>query len=268
MAVHVDPTAVVDPHAVLDDGVEIGPYCVIGAGAFIGSGTKLLNHVTVMGNTRIGHNNIFYPNAVIGGDPQDLSYRGEPTWTVIGDRNVFREGCTVHRATTKELGITRVGSDNYFMSGVHIAHDCHVGNRVIIANQTQISGHAHVMDHAIISGMVGIHQWVTVGRFAFIGAMSRVRTDCVPFMFHEGLPVEVLKVNLVGLRRNGFDRDEIRGLCDAHRVLFRRGLAYDQARLEIQRTIPPSRGLDELLGFIENTRSGLKGRGREGRKAA
>ncbi|MBY0585807.1 acyl-ACP--UDP-N-acetylglucosamine O-acyltransferase [bacterium] len=268
MAVHVDPTAVVDPHAVLDDNVHIGPYCVIGPEAFIGSGTKFHNHVTVMGHTRIGHDNVFYPNAVIGSEPQDLTYRGEPTWTVIGDRNTFREGCTVHRATTKEHGITHVGSDNYFMSGVHIAHDCQIGNKIIIANMTQISGHAHVMDHAVISGMVGIHQWVTIGRFAFIGAMARIRTDCVPFMFHEGFPAEVMKVNIVGLRRNGFSRDEIRGLCEAHRILFRRGMVYELAKEEIQRTLSPSRGLVELVSFMENTRLGLKGRGREGRKAA
>jgi UDP-N-acetylglucosamine acyltransferase len=268
MPLHVDPTAVVDPHAVLDDDVHIGPYCVVGPDAFIGSGTRLLNHVTIMGHTRIGHDNVFYPQSVIGGEPQDLSYRSEPTWTVIGDRNTFREGCTVHRATTKELGITRIGSDNFFMTGVHIAHDCHVGNKVIIANMTQISGHAHINDHVVISGMVGIHQWVTIGRFAFVGAMSRIRTDCVPFMFHEGYPSEVMKVNIVGLRRNGFGREEILTLCEAHRILFRRGLVYDLAIKEIERSLSPCRGLSELISFMENTRSGLKGRGREGRKAA
>jgi len=268
MAVHVDPTAVVDPKAVLDDGVSIGPYCVVGPGAFIATGTRLLNHVTIMGNVRIGCDNTFFPNCVIGGDPQDLSYRDEPTWVVIGDRNTFREGCTVHRATVKELGITRIGSGNFLMSMVHIAHDCHVGNRVIIANGTQISGHSHIQDCVVLSGMVGVHQWATIGRFAFVGAMSRVRTDVAPFMFYEGFPAEPRKVNLVGLRRNGFERQDILGLCEAHRILFRRGLAYEQAKLEIQATVPPSKLTSELLEFMEHTRTGAKGRGREGRRAA
>jgi UDP-N-acetylglucosamine acyltransferase len=266
--VYVDSTAIVDPQAVLDDNVTIGPYCVVGEGAFIGSGTKLLNHVTIMGQTRIGHDNVIYPNCVIGGEPQDLGYRGEPTWVVIGDRNTFREGCTVHRATTKEMGITRVGSNNYFMAGVHIAHDCQIANRVIIANLAQLSGHTHVQDGAVISGMVGVHQWVTIGRYAFIGALSRIRVDVAPFLFYEGYPAEARKVNLVGLRRNGFKREDILGLCEAHRILFRRGLAFDKAREEIRTSVLSSEPLEELLTFMESTRGGPKGRGREGRKAA
>lgn len=266
--VHVDSTAVVDPKAVLDHDVSIGPYCVVGPDAFIGSGTKLLNHVTVMGNVRIGHDNVFYPQCVIGGEPQDLGYRGESTWVVIGDRNTFREGCTVHRATTKEFGVTRIGNDNFLMAMAHVAHDCRIDNRVIVANMTQISGHCHIQDSVVLSGMIGLHQWVTVGRFAFIGAMSRVRTDIAPFMLYEGLPCEAKKVNLVGLRRNGIDRKEIMALCEAQRILFRHGLAFEQAKREVLAAYPTSPCIAELIGFMDNSRGGLKGRGREGRKAA
>lgn len=265
---HIDSTAVVDPEAVIDENVSIGPYCVIGPGAFIGSGTKLLNHVTVMGNVRIGHDNVFYPHSVIGGEPQDIGYRGQPTWVVIGDRNTFRESTTVHRATVKEFGVTRIGSDNFFMSGTHIAHDCRLGNRIIVANGTQISGHVHVEDHVVLSGMVGVHQWVSIGRFAFVGAMARIRTDIAPFMFYEGLPAIAKKVNLVGLRRNGFERQEILALCEAHRALFCRGLAYEQAKREILAKVPVPNAVQELIDFMDRTRIGLKGRSREGRKAA
>lgn len=268
MAIHVDPTAVVDPNAVLDDEVTIGPYCVIGPGAFIGSGTRLLNHVTVMGNVRIGHNNVFYPNCVIGAEPQDLGYRGEPTWVVIGDRNTFREACTVHRATTKDLGVTRIGCDNFFMSMVHIAHDCLVGSKIIIANMTQLSGHAQVEDFAVLSGMVGVHHFATIGRYSFVGGMSAIRTDVAPFMLYEGWPAEPTKVNIIGLRRNGFSREDINSLTECHRIIWRRGLGYDQARNEIESTVAPSAAVQELLAFIDRQRSGKKGRAREGRRAA
>ena len=268
MAVHVDPTAIVDPGAVLDDDVAVGPFCVVGAGAFLGRGTRLISHVSVQGNVRMGRDNVVHPNCVIGADPQDLGYRGEPTWVVIGDGNTFREGVTIHRATTKEHGVTRVGSNNYFMAMVHIAHDVHVGSHVIVANMTQLSGHVHVEDYAVLSGMVGVHHFATIGRFAFVSGTTPVRTDVPPYMLAEGWPAEIRKVNVVGMRRHGFTPEEIRSVSEAHRILYRRQLAYDQARDAIEREVPPTAPVKELLAFLDRQRSGAKGRAREGRRAA
>lgn len=268
MAIHVDSTAIVDPEAVLDDDVTIGPYCVVGAGAFLGQGTRLLSHVTFMGNVRVGKGNVFYPHCVIGGEPQDLGYRGEPTWVVIGDNNTFREAMTVHRATTKELGITRIGSNNYFMAMVHIAHDVMIGSNVAIANMTQLSGHVHVEDYAVLSGMVGIHHFATIGRYAFVSGTTPVRTDIPPYMLAEGWPAEIRKVNIVGMRRHGFTREEIHSVSEAHRLLYRRKLAYDQARQHIEAEVPITAPVRELLDFLDRQRSSPKGRAREGRRAA
>lgn len=268
MAVHVDSTAIVDPHAVLEDEVSIGPYCVVSGGAFLGEGTRLISHVSILGNVRMGRGNVVYPNCVIGAEPQDLGYRGEPTWVVIGDNNTFREAVTVHRATVKEFGVTRVESNNYFMAMVHIAHDVKVGSHVIIANMTQLSGHVHVEDHAVLSGMVGVHHFATIGRYAFVSGTTPVRTDIPPYMLAEGWPAEIRKVNIVGMRRNGFTREDIQSVSEAHRLLYRRQLAYEQARSQIEAEVPMTAPVRELLAFLDRQRSGAKGRGREGRKAA
>src|SRR5215471_16410678 len=182
MTIHVEQSAAVSPLAELDDEVQVGPFCVVGPKVRIGRGTHLINNVTIMGRVTIGQHNRVFAGAVIGGDPQDISYRGSDTEVVIGDDNVIREGVTINRATEKEDGVTTLGSNSFIMAGCHIAHDCRVGSRVIMANATLLGGHVHVDDDATISGGVAVHHFSTLGSFSFTGGLSRVLQDVPPFM--------------------------------------------------------------------------------------
>lgn len=268
MAVDVHPTAIVDPDAVLDDHVSIGPYCVISGGSFIGSGTRLHNHVTLMGNVRIGHDNVIYPHTVIGAEPQDLSYRGSPTWVVIGDRNLIREGVTIHRATEKEHGITRLGSDNFIMAACHLAHDVIVGSHVSMANGTMLSGHVHVHDYATLSGMIGVHHYCTIGSYSFVGGLSRITTDVPPYMLVEGNPSAVRCVNLVGLKRRRLSPLDIQSLVEAHRLLYRVKMGAAQAREILEGNDHLTEPVLQLFAFLERQHKGRNGRGRESLRAA
>jgi UDP-N-acetylglucosamine acyltransferase len=268
MAVSIHPSAIVDPAAALDDGVVIGPGCVVGPGAFLGEGTRLINHVTIMGNVRMGRNNVVYPNCVIGSDPQDHGYRGEETWVVIGDDNIFREAVTIHRATTKENGITRIGDHNMLMGGVHVAHDVIIGSQVNIANNTAIGGHVHIHDYAALSALIGVHQFTTIGSYSFIGGLARIVMDVPPFMLIEGNPMEIRCVNVIGLKRRGFSQIEIQSLAEAHRLLYRMKIgsfkALDSLRSEGRITEP----VQKLFDFLDKQHSGRHGRGRERKRAA
>ena len=209
MSTLVADTAVIDPQAELADSVEVGPFCVIGPQVTIEAGTRLENHVTMIGHVRIGRYNHIHPSAVIGGEPQDLSYRGSDTRVVIGDHNVIREGVTINRATEKEDGVTSIGSHYYLMACCHVAHDCRLGDHVIIANGTLLGGHVHVHDHASLSGAVGVHHFTTIGSYSFVGGLSRVLHDVPPFMLVEGSPARPRCINVVALRRNGFPSDVV-----------------------------------------------------------
>ncbi|NBW87965.1 MAG: acyl-ACP--UDP-N-acetylglucosamine O-acyltransferase, partial [Planctomycetia bacterium] len=184
----VHSSAVVDAGARLAADVVVGPHCVVSAGAVIGRGTVLANHVTVMGSVHIGERNRIFPNCVIGGDPQDVSYRGSDTRVEIGDDNVIREGVTINRASEKEEGVTAVGSRNFLMACCHVAHDCRIGDNVIIANGTLLGGHVRVHSRASLSGVVAVHHWATIGGWSFVAGLSRVLHDVPPFMLCEGSP--------------------------------------------------------------------------------
>jgi UDP-N-acetylglucosamine acyltransferase len=264
----VHPTAIVHPDAILADGVEIGPYCVVEAGVALGPGTKLLSHVAIRGWVRVGAANLFHSHCVIGGEPQDLGYDGAETWVTIGDRNTFREGCTVHRATTKADGVTAIGSDNYLMAYAHVGHDCRLGNHLIIANNVMLGGHAVVGDYVGISGGVGVHQFVTIGNHAFIGGLTKLTTDAPPFMLVEGHPSEIRCVNLVGLKRRGYSTLTLQALSTAHRLLYRTHVPAAEARAELQRDGRWTPEVAELVAFVERTHAGRRGRGQEGRRAA
>jgi UDP-N-acetylglucosamine acyltransferase len=259
---------VIDPRAEIDQDVEIGPFCVVGPHVRIGSGCRLENNVTLMGHVTLGKNNHFYPGVVIGGEPQDLSYRGTPTRVVIGDGNTFRECVTVNRATEKEEGVTTVGSHNYLMACTHIAHDCRIGSHVIIANGTLLGGHVHVQDHASLSGGVAVHHYTTIGSYSFVSGLSRVLHDVPPFMLVEGHPTRPRCINVVALKRHNFPPDAIRSLAEAHRLLYRARVGLDHAR-EILRSnghLLPQ--VNELLSFVQVQQEGQHGRGREYRRAA
>lgn len=268
MATIVAEHAAVDPHAVLEEDVEIGPFCVVGPHVRLGRGTRLLNHVTLTGRVTMGEHNVLHPGVVIGGEPQDLSYRGSPTQVVIGNHNVFREGVTVNRATEKEEGVTRVGNHNFFMACSHIAHDCQVGDHVVMANGVLLGGHVRVQHHVTIAGASAVHHFATIGAYVFITGMSRVIHDVPPFMLLDGQPARPRCVNVVALKRNDFSADDIRALAEAHRLLYRAKVGLDHAREILRsngRLVPV---VNYLLASLQEQAEGRHGRGRDRRKAA
>lgn len=268
MPTHIDPSAVVDLRAELADEVVVGPFCVIGPKVQIGRATRLLNNVTIMGRVTVGEENRIFPGAVLGGDPQDISYRGADTQLVVGDRNVIREGVTINRGTEKEEGWTTLGNDGYIMADCHIAHDCRVGSRVIMANATLLGGHVHVHDDASISGGVAIHHFATIGSFSFTGGLSRVLHDVPPYMLCDGNPSRPRCVNLVALKRNNFSTEMIEALGEAHRLLFRAKVSLDHARELLRSANMLIPAVNHLLAFMQEQHEGRNGRGRERRRAA
>lgn len=268
MTPQIHTTAAVDPRARIHENVEIGPYCVVGPNVEIGAGTKLLNQVTLLGRVKIGRDNRIYPNAVIGGEPQDISYRGSDTEVLMGDGNIIREGVTINRGSEKEDGVTSLGSGCFIMAGCHIAHDCKVGDRVIMANATLLGGHVHVHDDATLSGGVAIHHFSTIGSFSFTGGLSRVLQDVPPYMLSEGNPSKPRCINLVALKRNSFSPETIRALSEAHRLLYRTRVGHENARelLRAGGMLVPA--VVHLLNFLQGQHEGRNGRGRDRRKAA
>lgn len=220
MSVRVHPTAVVHESIELGDDVEIGPGCVIGPSVKIGDGTRLITHVFIESHTELGRNNTVFPFAVLGGTPQDLSYKGEPTKLIIGDNNVIREHATLHRGTVRGRSVTRIGNDCLIMGNCHVAHDCIVGNNVIMAQTATIGGHVTVGDFAFLGGLSGVHQHGRVGRHAFVGASALMTTDLIPFGSAIGNHAHLGGLNVVGLKRRGFTRDQIHDLRAAYRLLF------------------------------------------------
>ncbi|PPE68920.1 acyl-ACP--UDP-N-acetylglucosamine O-acyltransferase [Caldimonas thermodepolymerans] len=257
----VHPTAIVDPKAELGENVVIGPYAVIGPNVRIGEGTSVGAHCTIEGPTTIGRDNRIYQFASLGSDPQDMKYRGEPTELRIGDRNTIREFCTFSRGTVQDTGVTVIGDDNWIMAYVHIAHDCVVGNRTILANNATLAGHVHVGDWVVIGGLTGIHQFVKIGAHAMAGFGSHVSQDIPPFMTAAGNPLAVHGLNVEGLRRRGFSRERIALLKQMHRLLYRQGLTLEQAKQQIA-ALPADdeqmrADIETMLGFLAQSTRGI-----------
>jgi UDP-N-acetylglucosamine acyltransferase len=268
MATRIAAPVAIDPQAEIDDDVQIGPFCVIGPRVRIGSGTCLENSVTLMGDVTIGCRNHIFPGVVIGGDPQDITYRGSQTKVLIGDDNIIRECVTINRASEKEDGVTRVGSANFLMACSHVAHDCQLGDHIIIANGSLLGGHVHIHDHASLSGAVAVHHFATIGGYSFVAGVSAVRHDVPPYMLVEGYPARPRCINAVGLKRNNFPPHVIQALAEAHRLLYRARVGLDNA-WEILRSngqLVPQ--VNHLLSFVQGQHEGMHGRGRERRRAA
>jgi len=268
MATNISKLASVDPRAEIGDDVTIGPFCVVGPRAKLGEGTTLENNVTLMGTVIIGCHNHIYPNVVIGGEPQDISYRGTDTKVVLGDYNLVREGVTINRASEKEDGITRVGSHNFLMANCHIAHDCKLGDHIIMANGSLLGGHIHVHDHASLSGGVAVHHYASIGSYSFISGLARVLHDVPPFMLVEGSPARPRCINIVALKRNDFPREAIDGLQEAHRLIYRAKVGLDHAREILRGNEQLVPQVNHLLSFIQCQQEGRHGRSREVRRAA
>jgi UDP-N-acetylglucosamine acyltransferase len=268
MTVRIAENASIDSSADIDDDVEIGPFTVIGPNVRILSGTRILNSVTIMGHVTIGRDNIIYPNVVIGGEPQDISYAGSDTQVIIGDGNTIREGVTINRGSEKEDGITRIGDKNFLMACCHVAHDCKLGDHIIIANGTLLGGHVHVDDFASLSGAVAVHHFTTIGSYSFIGGLSRVLHDVPPFMLCEGAPARPRCINIVALKRHEFTTHVIDCLAEAHRLIYRAKVGVDPAREILRGNGQLVPQVNQLLAFVEGQQVGRHGRSRESRRAA
>jgi UDP-N-acetylglucosamine acyltransferase len=257
----IHPTALVATGAELDDGVTIGPYAVIGERVRIGAGTTVGAHTVIEGPTTIGRDNRIFSHAALGGAPQDMKYRGEPTALQIGDRNTIREFCTFNRGTVQDVGTTRVGDDNWIMAYVHLAHDVQVGNRTVLANNATLAGHVEIGDWVIVGGLTGVHQYCKIGAHAMTGFQSHVSQDVPPFMMATGHPLSIAGFNVEGLRRRGFSRERIALVKQMHRMLYRDGLTLEQARASIAALAGTVDGGDAdvqmLLDFIAASKRGI-----------
>jgi len=254
----IHPAAIISPQARIGQNVRVGPFCVIGDDVELGDGCILHSHVVIDGITRIGRDNEFFPFAAIGGKTQDLKYVGEPTALEIGDRNVFRENTTVHRGT-HEAEPTRIGSDNLFLAGSHVAHDCQLGNHIILSNVATLGGHVTVEDHAIISGLAAVHQFTRIGRHSMIGGCARVPYDVPPYMIVEGHPAATRGLNIVGLQRRGFGEKDIRALKTAYKKLFlNKEINWLTAISSLKADRPASNPhVAHLLAFVESSHRGV-----------
>ena len=252
----VHPSAIIDPTAQLGDGVEIGPWAFVGPQCTVGDGTRIAARATLERNVRLGQRVTIGVGAVLGGDPQDLKFRGEETWVEVGDDTTVREYATINRGTAHSV-TTSVGRHCFLMSYVHLAHDCHLGDHIIISNGTQLAGHVTVEDRAIISGLCAVHQFARIGRHSFIGGCSRVSQDVPPFVRAVGNPIKLFGLNSVGLQRSGFDEPVVRELKKAYRLCFRSDLNLSQGieRARAELDIIPD--VQHFLNFIEASQRGV-----------
>ena len=251
MSIH--PTAVIGKNVKLAEGVRVGPYCVVDGEVTIGAGTELVSHVAIGGDTAIGKNCRIFPFASLGHAPQDLKYKGEKSKLVIGDNNIIREQVTMNPGTEGGGMITSVGNNCLFMVGAHVAHDCRIGNHVILVNNATLGGHVEIGDHAIIGGLSAVHQFVRIGAHAMIGGMSGVEHDVIPYGSVMGERASLAGLNLVGLKRRGFDRDTIHALRNAYKMLFEdeEGTLAERAE-RIRKEFANVEAIAEILSFMND----------------
>lgn len=246
----ISPLAYIHPEAKIGDNVEIGPFCYIDRGVEIGDNNVLMNSVTMLYGSRIGSGNIFFPGAVIGAIPQDLKFRGEDTIAVVGNNNKIRENVTINRGTAAK-GQTTVGNGNLLMEGCHIAHDCIVGNDIIIGNTSKLAGEVIIDDHAILSACVLVHQFCRIGSYTMVGGGTRSSQNIVPYSICAREPASYCGLNIVGLRRRGFEREVINTIHEAYRIIFQGGLTLADAVQTIQKELPQTPEIQYILEFIE-----------------
>jgi UDP-N-acetylglucosamine acyltransferase len=253
----IHATAMVHPNARLEPDVEVGAYAIIGDGVRIGRGTRVGDHARIEGPATLGEENRIHPFAVLGAAPQDLKYKGERSELVIGARNVFREFVTVHRGTAEGGGRTVIGSDSFLMHYSHVAHDCVIGNHVIMANGSTLAGHIEIQDHAIIGGLVAIHQFVRIGAYAMVGGMTGIARDIPPYTLASGARARLYGLNIVGLRRHGFAPASIQALKKAYRILFGSRTNLQKAVEQVRQEVPACAEVENLLRFIGESRRGV-----------
>lgn len=253
----IDAKAIVHPKAELAEDVKVGPFSVIGPDVQIDSGTEIGPHVVIKGPTAIGKDNVIYQFTSIGEDPQDKKYADEITRLEIGDRNVIREFCTMHRGTLQDQGLTLVGSDNLFMAYTHVAHDCVIGDHVIMANGASIAGHVHLGDHAILGGFTLVHQFTQIGEYSFAAMGSAITQDIPPFVMVGGRPTRPHGINSVGMERNGKSAEVIRQIRQAYKILYKNNLRLEDAIEEMEGMAGESNELSNMVSFLRNVTRGI-----------
>ncbi|MEX0935505.1 MAG: acyl-ACP--UDP-N-acetylglucosamine O-acyltransferase [Gemmatimonadota bacterium] len=254
--VQVHPSALVDPGAELEAGVSVGPWAIVGPGVRIGAGTRVGPSVLIERDTTVGRECVIHKGAVLGTDPQDLKYAGEPTTLSVGDRTVIREYSTLNRGTSQS-GRTLVGSDCLLMAYSHVAHDCSIGDHVIISNAVNMGGHVEIQDHVIVGGLTAIHQFVRLGTHSFVGGASRVSQDVVPYCRVAGSPARLYGLNSVGLERRGFTPDTRAALKRAYRILFQSNLNVSQGLERARSELDPTPEVARFLDFVDATERGV-----------
>jgi UDP-N-acetylglucosamine acyltransferase len=252
----IHPTAMVDPRAEIGVGVKIGPYAIVGPQVTVGDRCRIGPRATLQQNVRLAEGVLVGDGSILGGDPQDLKYDGEETWVEIGPGTIIREYSTINRATAATYKTT-VGARCFIMTYVHLAHDCHVGDDVVIANATQCAGHVTIHDRAILSGLNAVHQFVTIGTYAFVGGGSRVNQDIPPYVKAVGNPMELYGLNSIGLQRAGFPGETITALKRAYRLFFNSDLNLSQALERARADLPPLPEVERFLAFVESSERGV-----------
>ena len=255
MSIH--PSAIIAGSAVLADDIEVGAYSIIGDDVRIGPGCKVDSHVVINGPTTIGSNNRFYQFCSIGDDPQDKKYRGEPTRLEIGNGNTIREFCTVSRGTVQDEGVTIIGDDNWIMAYVHVAHDCRIGDHCIFANNATLAGHVYVGDWAILAGFTGAHQFCRIGPHAFLGMYAGTSQDVPAYTMIGGQPPAPKGINSEGLKRRGFDAEQIRNIRSAYRVVYRSGLKLADAITELEQVVETQPEVELFLTSLKSSERGI-----------
>ncbi|MGN6391485.1 MAG: acyl-ACP--UDP-N-acetylglucosamine O-acyltransferase [Gemmatimonadales bacterium] len=256
MTTQIHPTAIIDPSARIGEGVEIGPWVMVGPQVTVGDGCRLGPRARLVRNVLLADEVSVGDGTILGGDPQDLKFRGEETWVEIGAGTIIREYTTINRATSHSFRTT-VGERCFIMTYVHLAHDCHVGDEVTIANGTQCAGHVTIQDRAVLSGLNAIHQFVTIGTFAFVGGGSRVNQDIPPYVKAVGNPMELYGLNSIGLQRAGFSGETISALKRAYRLFFNSELNLSQALERARNDLPASPEVERFLAFVESSERGV-----------
>ena len=253
----IDPTAIIDSHAELADDVSVGAFSVIGADVKIDAGTVLGPHVVIKGPTSIGKMNRIYQFTSIGEDPQDKKYASEVTRLEIGDRNTIREFASMHRGTQQDNGVTKIGNDNLFMAYTHVAHDCIIGDHVIMANGASLAGHVHLNNHAILGGFTLVHQFTQIGQYSFAAMGSAITQDIPPFIMVGGKPTRPHGINSVGMERNGISAEDIRLIRNAYKIIYKMNLRLEDAIEQMEALVGDSQQLFDMISFLRNVRRGI-----------
>ena len=249
---HIHPTAIIDPKAKLGTDVSIGPFCTVGPDVTLGDRVRLVSHVVIDGHTQIGAETLVHPMAYLGGAPQHLAHKGEPTELIVGERNVIRENVTMHTGTVGGGGVTKVGSDSLYMVGAHVAHDCIVGNNVTFANSATLGGHVQVGDFVFMGGLSAVHQFTRIGRYAFVGGGGVVTKDIIPYGSVWGNHAHLEGLNLVGLKRRGFSREAINNLRAAYRLMFADEGTFQERLDDVSEVYHASPEVMEIVNFIRS----------------